>query len=148
MEFLAVDKPRGITSHDVVARLRRLTGLRQIGHAGTLDPLATGVLLLCLGEATRLSEYLMGRDKWYLARILLGCATETDDIDGKQVHLAAVQPSLDGLHTALAQQVGSSQQVPPRYTAIKTDGVAAHRRARTAKRWQLNRVRWWFMRLP
>lgn len=91
--FLAVDKPLGWTSHDVVARVRGLTGERRIGHAGTLDPLATGVLMLCLGQATRLSTILMDGDKWYLARITFGTTTTTDDAEGDILEVR--EPSFD-----------------------------------------------------
>jgi tRNA pseudouridine55 synthase len=135
--ILAVDKPRGITSHDVVARVRRITGQRRIGHAGTLDPLATGVLLLCLGDATRVSADLMAGRKWYVARIAFGVSTDTDDADGAIVARASV-PDLDrALPDALRLQLGAIQQLPPRYSAIKRDGVPAYRRARRGQSVQL-----------
>src|SRR5438093_6736015 len=80
-----VDKPAGITSHDVVARVRRATGIRRIGHAGTLDPFATGVLITCIGHATRLVQFLVGLDKEYEATLTLGYATDTQDLTGKQI---------------------------------------------------------------
>ena len=82
---LNVDKPAGWTSHDVVARVRRLAGLRQVGHAGTLDPMATGVLVLCLGRATRLLEFITGQPKSYLAEVTLGVVTDTYDAEGEVV---------------------------------------------------------------
>src|SRR5213593_3948911 len=82
---LVIDKPEGITSHDVVARVRRVTGERRVGHAGTLDPFATGVLVVCVGRATRLVQFLVGLDKEYIATIKLGYATDTQDLTGKQI---------------------------------------------------------------
>src|SRR3712207_6257819 len=79
---LVVDKPAGMTSHDIVTRVRRLTGERRVGHAGTLDPMATGVLPVCVGQATRLVEYLSAADKSYLAEVVLGVQTDTDDLEG------------------------------------------------------------------
>src|SRR6476646_6706029 len=88
--ILLVDKPAGWTSHDVVARVRRLAGQRRIGHTGTLDPMATGLLVLCLGRATGLVEYLAGHDKAYIGEIVLGAATDTDDAEGEVVAEAPV----------------------------------------------------------
>ena len=131
--ILAIDKPLGITSHDVVARVRRLAGQRRVGHAGTLDPLASGVLLLCLGEATRLSDLLMDGDKWYLARVALGAGTSTDDAEGGVVRRA--EPAFDHaiLQAALAAQVGALRQVPPAFAAIKRGGVPDYQRARAGE---------------
>ena len=131
--ILAIDKPLGITSHDVVARVRRLAGQRRIGHAGTLDPLASGVLLLCLGEATRLSDLLMDGAKWYLARVALGAATSTDDAEGSVVRRAVPVFEDAALQAALAAQVGPLQQLPPAFAAIKQDGVPAYQRARAGQ---------------
>ena len=128
--ILPLDKPRGLTSHDVVAIVRRLAGQRGVGHAGTLDPLATGVLVLCLGDATRLSDDLMATRKWYLARVLFGYGTETDDIDGKQVRTAPYAPDRAAMHTALSALVGAIEQVPPAFSAIKQEGVPAYTLAR------------------
>lgn len=131
--ILVLDKARGMTSHDVVARARRITGQRRIGHAGTLDPIATGVLLLCLGEATRLSEELMAGDKWYVARVAFGASTDSDDADGALVTRAPV-PDLDAeLPRALRWLIGPLRQVPPRYAAIKRAGVPAYRQARSGQ---------------
>jgi tRNA pseudouridine55 synthase len=137
--ILNLNKPRGWTSHDVVARVRRLLGLRprhggatgRVGHAGTLDPLATGVLLVCVGQATRVSEYLMGGVKLYRATARLGTTTDTYDLDG-QVTATAPVPRLerDNLETALALFRGEILQTPPPFSAIKQDGVPAYRRAR------------------
>jgi tRNA pseudouridine55 synthase len=128
--ILPLDKPRGLTSHDVVNIVRRLTRQRSVGHAGTLDPLATGVLVVCLGDATRLSEQLMATRKWYMARVLFGYGTETDDIDGTEVHAVANNPAVGAIRQALAALVGPHLQTPPTYSAIKQSGVPAYARAR------------------
>jgi tRNA pseudouridine55 synthase len=131
--ILVVDKPRGMTSHDVVSRVRRIAGQRRVGHAGTLDPIATGVLLVCLGEATRLSDELMAGEKWYLARIAFGARTDSDDGDGSLVEQSPV-PDLDAiLAGALQRMIGPLQQVPPQFAAIKRAGVPAYRHARAGK---------------
>jgi tRNA pseudouridine55 synthase len=129
-----VDKPLGWTSHDVVALVRRLSGQRQVGHAGTLDPLATGVLLVALGAATRLTEDLMHGRKCYLARLRLGIRTTTDDAEG-QVMLARSTNGLtrERVIAALAGFRGDLRQVPPSYAAIKQGGVPAYTLARQGK---------------
>jgi tRNA pseudouridine55 synthase len=127
-----VDKPEGPTSHDIVGRARRALGEKRIGHTGTLDPFASGLLLLCAGPATRLSRYLTGQDKEYLARARLGVSTDTLDRDGDVVAESDGWRSLSGrsLEEALAPLRGDILQIPPRFSAKKVDGVAAHRRAR------------------
>ena len=126
-----VDKPAGMTSHDVVGALRRASGERRIGHAGTLDPMATGVLLICMGQATRLVEYLMAGRKAYAADIRLGIVTDTDDADGEVVARGdATGVSLDSIERALPALRGAIAQVPPMYSAIKRGGVALHKLAR------------------
>ena len=142
---LAIDKPAGITSHDVVDRVRRITGERRVGHAGTLDPMATGLMLVGVGAATRLSQYLTGHDKTYEARIVFGACTDTDDALGSII--ASEQLSgpgqnlsvLEGIdsHDEVQRLVGSSQQLPPAYSAIKKDGVTAYRAAREGKQLEL-----------
>jgi tRNA pseudouridine55 synthase len=132
--ILNVDKPLGWTSHDVVALVRRLSGQRQVGHAGTLDPLATGVLLVALGAATRLTEDLMHGRKCYLARMRLGIRTTTDDAEGRVM----LTRSTNGLTrerviAALAGFRGAIWQVPPAYAAIKQGGVPAYTLARQGK---------------
>jgi len=131
--MLVIDKPAGMTSHDVVARLRRATGERRIGHAGTLDPLATGVLLVLIGSATRLERYLSGHDKSYRATVAFGAETDTLDADGRIVATHPVPASV--LDEREAQRildgfVGPQSQIPPAYSAIKRDGVPAYRLAR------------------
>lgn len=128
--ILNIDKPTGITSHDVVNRVRRVAGLRRVGHAGTLDPLATGVLLACLGRATRLVEYLMGRPKTYEVVIRLGQNTDTYDADGEVVAERPCHFTPDDLATALAQFHGPIQQMPPLYSAIKKGGQPLYKLAR------------------
>jgi tRNA pseudouridine55 synthase len=130
---LAVDKSAGMTSHDVVSVVRQAAGERRVGHAGTLDPMATGLMLVLVGSATRLERYLSGHDKRYDARIAFGSATDTLDAEGAIVQTADVPATLFDAEVAagiIATFLGPSEQVPPAYSAIKTDGVAAHRRAR------------------
>ena len=131
---LNVDKPAGWTSHDVVGKVRRLAGLRQVGHAGTLDPMATGVLVLCLGRATRLLEYITGQPKIYLAEVALGAATDTYDAEGEVTERHAV-PALshEQLDRALDAWRGEIMQRPPAYSALKRDGVALYKRARAGE---------------
>jgi tRNA pseudouridine55 synthase len=129
--ILNIDKPAGWTSHDVVARVRRLVGQKDVGHAGTLDPLATGVLLVCIGHATHVAGYLMAGRKVYRATVQLGLETDTYDVTGAVVATAAVPPLAEAdLTRALAAFVGEIVQIPPAYSAIKRDGVPAYRRAR------------------
>ncbi|HET90911.1 MAG TPA: tRNA pseudouridine(55) synthase TruB [Chloroflexi bacterium] len=128
--ILNLDKPRGLTSHDVVSRVRALTGLRRVGHAGTLDPLATGVLLVCVGRATRVAEYLMGRPKVYRAHVRLGVTTDTYDSAGQIVAQAPVEVGREQVEVALAQFRGWITQTPPIYSALKHQGVSLHRLAR------------------
>jgi tRNA pseudouridine55 synthase len=128
--ILNLDKPRGPTSHDVVSRVRALTGVRRVGHTGTLDPLATGVLLVCIGRTTRLSEYLMGGQKVYRARVRLGIATDTYDAEGQVVTESDVTVSREQVEAALGLFRGPIVQVPPLYSAIKHKGTPLHRLAR------------------
>jgi tRNA pseudouridine55 synthase len=130
--FLNIDKPAGITSHDVVARVRRVVRQKRVGHAGTLDPAATGVLVLALGAATRLIEYVQeATSKRYLATIELGTTTTTDDAAGDVVATGAV-PELDerALEGVLDQFRGVTMQVPPMYAALHHDGRRLHELAR------------------
>ena len=128
---LLVDKPAGLTSHDVVSRVRRLAGTRRVGHAGTLDPMATGLLVLGIGRATRLLTHLVGLDKEYTATIRLGVSTDSDDATGQVTGGAdagAVAP--DALAAAMAGLTGSIEQVPNTVSAIKVDGRRSYERAR------------------
>jgi tRNA pseudouridine55 synthase len=129
-----VDKPRGKTSHDVVEAVRRLIGFRQIGHLGTLDPLATGVLVLALGRATRLARFYAGRRKRYSCAVRFGFATDTYDADGEALG-PDTAPALDAgrLQALAAQFVGKTQQTPPSFSAKKIHGRPAHELARKNK---------------
>jgi len=137
--IVIVDKSAGMTSHDVVARMRRITGTRRVGHAGTLDPMATGVLVVGVGKATRLLGYLALSEKDYLGTIRLGQATVTDDAEGEVVRLAQVEEknaiagSLgeDALRAALATLTGQIEQVPPKISAIKINGKRAYHLTRS-----------------
>ncbi len=129
---LPVDKPEGPTSHDVVQAARRSLGQRRIGHTGTLDPFASGLLLLCVGRATRLAEYLSALDKTYEAVAVLGRSTDTLDREGTLVEERGGWEALDAtrIEEALAGYRGELDQIPPQYSAKKVGGVAAHRIAR------------------
>ena len=129
--LVIVDKPGGMTSHDVVARIRRLAGTRRVGHAGTLDPMATGVLVVGVEKATRLLGHLTLTEKEYDATIRLGQATDTDDAEGQviaEASAAGVTP--DALRAAIAALTGEIQQVPPGISAIKVGGQRAYRLTR------------------
>jgi tRNA pseudouridine55 synthase len=129
--LVIVDKAGGMTSHDVVARVRRLAGTRKVGHAGTLDPMATGVLVVGVEKATRLLGYLMLTEKEYAATIRLGQSTSTDDAEGEITGGApAAGVSAETLSKAVAGLVGEIQQVPPAVSAIKVDGQRAYRLTR------------------
>ena len=132
--LVVVDKPAGLTSHDVVARVRRLARTRKVGHAGTLDPMATGVLLLGVERATRLLGHLALADKRYDATIRLGAATTTDDAEGEVVSTAPVDAlDEDAVRRCAAGFVGDLQQVPSSVSAIKVDGRRAYARARAGE---------------
>jgi tRNA pseudouridine55 synthase len=128
-----LDKPVGPTSHDMVGLLRRLTGTRRIGHAGTLDPLASGVLPILVGAATRFSEELTGGPKRYQATIRLGSTSATDDAEGPLSPGAGAIPDEPAIRRALAGFVGSYDQRPPTYSARKLGGRSAHRAARSGE---------------
>ncbi|MBO0900695.1 tRNA pseudouridine(55) synthase TruB [Cellulomonas sp. zg-ZUI22] len=132
--LLVVDKPAGWTSHDVVARVRRLAATRKVGHAGTLDPMATGVLVLGIGRATRLLTYVTGADKDYAATVRLGVATTTDDAEGEVVARvdASAVPRAD-LLARVAELTGDIRQVPSTVSAIKVDGQRAYARVRAGE---------------
>jgi tRNA pseudouridine55 synthase len=125
-----LDKPVGPTSHDMVGLLRRLTGTRRIGHAGTLDPLASGVLPILVGAATRFSEELTGGRKRYDAVVRLGARSATDDAEGPIAGSGAPPPSEDAIREALTRFVGTYDQRPPDFSARKQSGTTAHRAAR------------------
>ncbi|MBI5031310.1 MAG: tRNA pseudouridine(55) synthase TruB [Chloroflexi bacterium] len=125
-----VDKPAGLSSHTVVANVRRMSGASRVGHAGTLDPMATGVLLVCIGQGVRVTEYLIDHDKKYRARVRLGIETDTYDATGHVVAQRAVNVTRDQVADALQTFVGKIEQLPPAYSAIKKDGVAQYKLAR------------------
>jgi len=128
--ILVVDKPSGLTSHDVVDVARRLTGVRRIGHTGTLDPMATGVLVLLVGPATRLAQFAMKGPKEYQATIRLGVSTTTYDAEGEVTREGEVNADVDGLRQALATFHGEIMQVPPMYAAIRVNGRRLYEIAR------------------
>jgi tRNA pseudouridine55 synthase len=129
--LVVVDKPGGMTSHDVVARVRRMAGTRKVGHSGTLDPMATGVLVLGLNRATRLLGHLTLTEKRYVATIRLGISTTTDDAEGETVEARATDGiTEDAVRSALAAFVGEIDQVPSSVSAIKVDGRRAYARVR------------------
>lgn len=131
--MLRVDKPRGPTSHDLVSAARRALGQREVGHAGTLDPMATGVMVLMLGEATKLSAHLSADDKAYEATVAFGAETDSLDADGAVVARApegTPAPARDAIAAALDAMRGTFLQVPPVVSAIKVDGEAMHARVR------------------
>lgn len=125
---VGVDKPSGMTSHDVVSRCRRIFGEKRVGHTGTLDPLASGVLPVCVGPATRLDAYMTGHDKRYVVRVVFGAATDTDDCEGEVIREAPVPDEVFDPFFAevfVSSLVGRQKQLPPVYSAIKVDGVKA-----------------------
>lgn len=129
--ILLIDKPAGPTSHDMVYRARRLCGTRRVGHAGTLDPFATGLLVMLIGQATKLSSYLIAQEKQYGATVAWGAATDTLDHTGTVVENTDVPfPNREDLTATLAAFVGESEQVPPMYSAKKVNGQALHQLAR------------------
>jgi len=132
--LVVVDKSGGMTSHDVVAKVRRLAGTRKVGHAGTLDPMATGVLLVGVNRATRLLGHLMLTEKAYDATVLLGVGTTTDDAEGEVVATAATAHLReDDVRSAAGAFVGDIEQVPSSVSAIKVDGERAYKRVRAGE---------------
>src|SRR5665213_3403164 len=132
--LLNINKPSGMTSRRVVDIVARLAGTKRVGHAGTLDPLATGVLVVCLGWATRLVSYVQDRPKTYSARFLLGRRSDTDDVTGEVVETPVIEvPSRSQVEELLQTFVGTIQQVPPQFSAVHVDGVRAHKMARKGK---------------
>ncbi len=129
--ILLVDKPQGCTSFSLIRSLRKLTGIRKIGHAGTLDPFATGVMVILIGRAyTRLSDKLLFQDKEYLAEMNLGISTDTYDCDGKVVARSKKIPSLEQVMNAISHFQGEIDQVPPMYSAKKVGGKKLYELAR------------------
>ena len=136
--FLVVDKAPGMTSHDVVAVARKALGTRKVGHAGTLDPMATGVLVLGFGNGTRLLQYITDGDKSYTATIILGAATVTDDREGEVLSESnASHITDDQIKTGLAKMIGEIQQRPSSVSAVKVDGERAYDRVRAGEVFEL-----------
>lgn len=138
--LVGVRKPAGMTSHDVVNKVRRALGERRVGHAGTLDPFATGILVVGVGQATRLMQYATSESKSYTARICWGCETTTDDLEG-ELRRSAPAPAevLDeaSARARLAELAKLTEQVPPAFSAIKVDGVRAYSQARKGEEVEL-----------
>src|SRR5215471_13943588 len=130
--LLVIDKSADWTSHDVVAKVRGILHTKRVGHTGTLDPFATGVLLVCVGKATRLSRFLVGCKKSYNAVVRLGFATDTQDCTGKPITpvLASDELPISSLKTVLEEFLGTQKQLPPMYSAKKIDGIPLHKLAR------------------
>ncbi|MEO6201536.1 MAG: tRNA pseudouridine(55) synthase TruB [Cryobacterium sp.] len=139
--LLLIDKPKGWTSHDAVARTRRLAGTRKVGHAGTLDPMATGLLVLGVDSSTRLLTYVVGLDKEYLATIRLGASTTTDDAEGEQLVRAAAEAvaaiAPEAVAAGIADLTGDISQRPSAVSAIKVDGKRAYARVRAGEEVEL-----------
>lgn len=132
--LVIVDKPQGWTSHDVVARMRRLAGTRKVGHAGTLDPMATGVLVVGINKATRLLTYIVGTSKTYEATIRLGSTTVTDDAEGEVTHTESAEGVTDeAIEAGIAKLRGPIEQVPSSVSAIKVNGERAYARVRSGE---------------
>jgi tRNA pseudouridine55 synthase len=132
---LLIDKREGMTSHDVVDRLRRVVATRRVGHAGTLDPFATGLLVLCVGQATRLAQFLVHLDKEYVATVRLGFATDTQDVTGKQMGpvVSSNAVSLDDIRRVLSAFKGPQLQMPPMFSAKKVAGERLYAAARAGR---------------
>jgi tRNA pseudouridine55 synthase len=130
--FLNIDKPAGMTAHDVVQRVRRALKIKRVGHGGTLDPMATGVLPVALGKACRLLQFLPG-DKTYLAEILLGTSTDTDDIEGEVLAESDRLPSAPAVVEALSGFIGTLAQVPPTVSAVHVGGERLYKLAREGR---------------
>ncbi|MEE8120489.1 MAG: tRNA pseudouridine(55) synthase TruB, partial [Anaerolineales bacterium] len=128
--LILVDKPTGPTSHKIVSIIRRETGVRKVGHAGTLDPRASGVLILCLGAATRLSEYLSTASKRYEAVIRFGESTKTYDAEGDSIRITGAVPTEEDIQAIIPEFTGQIEQIPPPYSAIKIKCKIAYELAR------------------
>ena len=128
--WLVIDKPRGLTSTQAVGRVRRVYDPKKIGHGGTLDPLATGLLPIAMGEATKTVAYVMDGSKSYRFTLRWGQATQTDDTEGEVIETSTARPSREEIIAALPSFVGTIEQVPPKYSAIKVQGERAYDRAR------------------
>lgn len=128
---LLVDKPSGMTSHDVVYRLRRKLSMQRIGHAGTLDPMATGLLIMLIGKATRISQYLISLDKVYEGEITLGVVTNSQDAEGEVMETRPVPALTEAeVRASMATFLGDQYQTPPMFSAVKIGGVPLYKKAR------------------
>lgn len=136
--WLVIDKPYGMSSSQVVSRLKRMYHPKKIGHTGTLDPLATGVLPIAFGHATRLIPYMIDGDKGYEFDVTWGKQTETDDAEGKVLFSSDKRPSLEEIHNILQMFNGEVYQVPPKYSALKIDGKRAYHKAREGDDFELS----------
>ena len=128
--IIVVNKPKGITSFDVIRKLKKILKTKKIGHTGTLDPLATGVMLICIGKATKLASDLEAKDKVYIADFDIGYATDTYDIEGKKIAENIIDVSKEDLEQSIKKFIGNIKQVPPMYSAIKIDGNKLYHLAR------------------
>ena len=128
--IIAVNKPKGITSFDVIRKLKKILKTKKIGHTGTLDPLATGVMLVCVGKATKLASDLEAKDKIYIADFDIGYATDTYDIEGKKIAENIIEVSKENLKQSIKKFIGNIKQIPPMYSAIKIDGNKLYHLAR------------------
>ena len=128
--IIIVNKPKGITSFDVIRKLKKILKTKKIGHTGTLDPLATGVMLMCVGKATKLAADLEAKDKVYIADFDIGYATDTYDIEGKKIAENIIEISKENLEQSIKKFIGNIKQVPPMYSAIKIDGNKLYHLAR------------------
>ena len=128
--IIVVNKPKGITSFDVIRKLKKILKTKKIGHTGTLDPLATGVMLMCIGKATKLASDLEAKDKVYIADFDIGYATDTYDIEGKKIAENIIDVSKENLEQSIKKFIGNIKQVPPMYSAIKIDGNKLYHLAR------------------
>ena len=128
--IIVVNKPKGITSFDVIRKLKKILKTKKIGHTGTLDPLATGVMLMCVGKATKLAADLEAKDKVYIADFDIGYATDTYDIEGKKIAENIIEISKENLEQSIKKFIGNIKQVPPMYSAIKIDGNKLYHLAR------------------
>ena len=128
--MIVVNKPKGITSFDVIRKLKKILKTKKIGHTGTLDPLATGVMLMCVGKATKLAADLEAKDKVYIADFDIGYATDTYDVEGKKIAENIIEVSKENLKQSIKKFIGNIKQVPPMYSAIKIDGNKLYHLAR------------------
>lgn len=133
--LLVIDKPAGLTSHDVVGRVRRFAGMKRVGHGGTLDPFATGVLVVAVGRATRLLQYVQDSQKGYRTHVVLGATTDTGDVDGVLLETGdrVDWPSASDVEAVVSTFIGEMEQVPPAYSAIKVGGRKLYELARSGE---------------